>query len=74
MEQTEPPTVGLSKLFPDGNYPEGELQDYKDEYVHTVTLQPHSMSYLSSAPIAMRIGRRPRRSATTSAWRWRTPR
>ena len=30
-EQTEPPTVGLSKLFPDGNYPEGELQDYKAE-------------------------------------------
>ena len=32
-EQTEPPTIGLSKLFPDGKYPEGELQDYKDEYV-----------------------------------------
>lgn len=30
-EQSEPPRVGLSKLFPDGNYPEGELQDYKDE-------------------------------------------
>ena len=32
-EQTEPPAIGLSKLFPDGKYPEGELQDYKDEYV-----------------------------------------
>lgn len=32
LQQTEPPTIGLSKLFPDGNYPEGELQDYKDEY------------------------------------------
>lgn len=31
--QSEPPRVGLSKLFPDGNYPEGELQPYKDEYV-----------------------------------------
>ena len=30
-EQSEPPRVGLSKLFPQGNYPEGELQDYKDE-------------------------------------------
>lgn len=30
-QQSEPPRVGLSKLFPDGNYPEGELQEYKDE-------------------------------------------
>jgi methionyl aminopeptidase len=32
-KQTEPPTIGLSKLFPDGIYPEGELQEYKNEYV-----------------------------------------
>ncbi|KAI0931482.1 hypothetical protein AcW1_001124 [Taiwanofungus camphoratus] len=31
VEQTEPPRVGLSKLFPDGNYPEGELQEYKND-------------------------------------------
>ena len=31
VEQTEPPRIGLSKFFPNGNYPEGELQDYKDE-------------------------------------------
>jgi methionyl aminopeptidase len=31
--QSEPPRVGLSKLFPDGVYPEGEIQEYKDEYV-----------------------------------------
>jgi len=30
-EQSEPPRVGLSKLFPDGKYPEGELQEYKDD-------------------------------------------
>ncbi|KZT08649.1 peptidase M24A methionine aminopeptidase [Laetiporus sulphureus 93-53] len=30
-QQSEPPRVGLSKLFPDGNYPEGELQEYKDD-------------------------------------------
>ncbi|KAI0734377.1 peptidase M24A methionine aminopeptidase [Fomitopsis betulina] len=29
--QTEPPRVGLSKLFPDGKYPEGELQEYKND-------------------------------------------
>ena len=32
MEQSEPPRVGLSKLFPDGIYPEGEIQEYKNEY------------------------------------------
>lgn len=36
-EQTEPPTIGLSKFFPDGNYPEGELQEYKDESVSRQT-------------------------------------
>lgn len=29
--QSEPPRIGLTKLFPDGNYPEGELQEYKNE-------------------------------------------
>jgi methionyl aminopeptidase len=31
VTQTEPPTIPVSKFFPNGNYPEGELQDYKDE-------------------------------------------
>lgn len=30
--QTEPPTVPVSKLFPDGIYPEGEIQEYRDQY------------------------------------------
>ncbi|KAH9949402.1 methionine aminopeptidase 2-like protein [Amylocystis lapponica] len=30
-EQSEPPRVGLSKLFPDGHWPEGELQEYKHD-------------------------------------------
>lgn len=33
VTQSEPPRVGLSKLFPSGVYPEGEIQEYKDEYV-----------------------------------------
>ncbi|KAH9858343.1 peptidase M24A methionine aminopeptidase [Lenzites betulinus] len=37
LQQTEPPTIGLSKLFPDGNYPEGELQDYKDDNAYRTT-------------------------------------
>ena len=29
--QSDPPRVGLSKFFPSGNYPVGEIQEYKDE-------------------------------------------
>ncbi|GAV98773.1 peptidase methionine aminopeptidase [Lentinula edodes] len=30
-EQSDPPRIGLSKLFPTNVYPEGELQPYKDD-------------------------------------------
>ena len=30
--QTEPPSIPVRRFFPDGHYPEGELQDYRDEY------------------------------------------
>ena len=33
LEQTDPPRIGISKFFPDGIYPEGEIQPYKDEWV-----------------------------------------
>ncbi|KAL1740798.1 methionine aminopeptidase 2-like protein [Schizophyllum fasciatum] len=36
-EQSEPPRVGLSKLFPSGIYPEGELQPYKDDNAYRTT-------------------------------------
>lgn len=29
--QSDPPRVGLSKIFPNGLYPEGEIQEYKNE-------------------------------------------
>ncbi|KAF6766737.1 peptidase M24A methionine aminopeptidase [Ephemerocybe angulata] len=29
--QSDPPRVGLSKIFPSGNYPVGEIQEYKDD-------------------------------------------
>ncbi|KIM47495.1 hypothetical protein M413DRAFT_439161 [Hebeloma cylindrosporum] len=37
LEQSEPPRVGLSKLFPDGIYKEGELQPYKDDNAYRIT-------------------------------------
>ncbi|KAI0673678.1 peptidase M24A methionine aminopeptidase [Trametes maxima] len=36
-EQTEPPTIGLSKLFPSGIFPEGELQEYKNDNAYRTT-------------------------------------
>jgi hypothetical protein len=38
LEQTDPPRLGLSKFFPDGIYPEGEIQPYKDEYVCNLSM------------------------------------
>ncbi|KAL0581086.1 Methionine aminopeptidase 2 [Marasmius crinis-equi] len=31
IEQSDPPRIGLSKLFPSGVYPQGEIQEYKDD-------------------------------------------
>lgn len=31
-EQSDPPRVGLSKFFPNGQYPVGEICEYKNEY------------------------------------------
>lgn len=31
VEQSDPPRVGLSKIFTDGAYPEGEVQPYKND-------------------------------------------
>lgn len=31
-KQTEPPSIPVRRFFLDGHYPEGELQDYRDEY------------------------------------------
>lgn len=30
LRQTEPPTIGLTRLFPSGVYPEGEIQQYDE--------------------------------------------
>lgn len=35
--QSEPPRVGITKLFPSGTYPEGELQNYKDDNLARTT-------------------------------------
>jgi methionyl aminopeptidase len=32
MQQTEPPTVPVSKIYVNQVFPEGEIQQYKDEY------------------------------------------
>lgn len=42
--------MGLSKLFPSGIYPEGELQPYKDEYaIFLVCSKSYILTVLSNA-------------------------
>ena len=31
MQQTEPPTIGMTKLYPGGNFPVGEVSEYTGE-------------------------------------------
>lgn len=38
--QSDPPRVGLSKFFTNGVYPEGEIQEYKNESVPSLTRLP----------------------------------
>ncbi|TIA99750.1 hypothetical protein E3P96_02828 [Wallemia ichthyophaga] len=35
--QSEPPRVGITKLFPNGSYPEGEIQEYSGENSYRTT-------------------------------------
>lgn len=37
-QQSEPPRVGLTKIFTKGIYPEGEICEYKDECVFSLRL------------------------------------
>ncbi|KAI9570346.1 peptidase M24, structural domain-containing protein [Boletus coccyginus] len=37
IQQTDPPRTGLSKIFANGIYPEGEIQPYKDDNAWRVT-------------------------------------
>ncbi|KAJ9564853.1 hypothetical protein OSB04_000819, partial [Centaurea solstitialis] len=36
-EQTDPPTIPVAELFPQGNFPEGEIQEYKDDNLWRTT-------------------------------------
>ena len=31
LQQTDPPSIPVDELFPSGDFPEGEIQEYKDE-------------------------------------------
>jgi hypothetical protein len=36
-EQTDPPSIPVIDLFPSGEFPEGEIQQYKDEWVYVIS-------------------------------------
>lgn len=37
LEQTDPPTIPIKDLFPSGDFPEGEIQQYKDDNLWRTT-------------------------------------
>eukprot|EP00976_Prorocentrum_cordatum_P094954 1189992-Prorocentrum_minimum.AAC.1 len=37
LKQTDPPTIPISKFFPSGKYPEGEIQQYNDDNLWRTT-------------------------------------
>ncbi|EXX50736.1 Map2p [Rhizophagus irregularis DAOM 197198w] len=37
ITQTEPPSIPVSRFFPDGNYPEGEICEYKNDNLKRIT-------------------------------------
>ncbi|KAJ3179833.1 Methionine aminopeptidase 2B [Geranomyces variabilis] len=37
LKQTSPPTIPVSKLFPNGSYPEGQLEEYRDDNAYRTT-------------------------------------
>ena len=37
-QQTDPPSIPVVDLFPSGEFPEGEIQQYKDEWVFVIFL------------------------------------
>ncbi|KAJ3048996.1 Methionine aminopeptidase 2 [Rhizophlyctis rosea] len=42
--QTSPPTIPVSRFFPNNIYPEGELCDYKDDNTYRTTSEEHRYS------------------------------
>ncbi|XP_044345863.1 methionine aminopeptidase 2B-like [Triticum aestivum] len=37
LQQTDPPSVPVDELFPSGDFPEGEIQQYKDDNLYRTT-------------------------------------
>eukprot|EP00850_Spirogloea_muscicola_P008231 SM000043S15859 [mRNA] locus=s43:493220:496498:- [translate_table: standard] len=50
-QQTDPPSVPISQLFPDGVYPPGEEQDYKDDNLWRLTSEEMRERERLSAPL-----------------------
>src|SRR5580692_11703612 len=70
VEQGDPPRTGLSKVYQDGKYPVGEIQEYKNEWVTHEYVQ-HG---LKLSPVLVMCGvPRQRRSAILRNWPWRIP-
>jgi len=49
VSQTDPPSIPIDELFPSSDFPEGEIQQYKDEWVYLLTFNSFIMlgAYIS---------------------------
>ncbi|KAJ4904529.1 Methionine aminopeptidase 2B [Raphanus sativus] len=45
-QQTDPPTIPVVKLFPSGEFPEGEIQQYKDDLWRTTSEEKRELERL----------------------------
>lgn len=51
LTQTDPPTVPICDLFPEGNFPEGEMQDYPETYVFSSHDNTFCLELLQDVPV-----------------------
>jgi hypothetical protein len=73
-EQGDPPRIGLSKFYPDGIYPEGEIQLYKDECVGRPVIFLIGLQDTNLSETAIPGASRQKKNDTMNAWQMRIPR
>lgn len=53
-QQTDPPSIPVAQLFPQGIFPEGERQSYNNEYV-SLPIEVHDKNAVMSPVVFIRV-------------------
>lgn len=64
--QTEPPSVLISQLFPNNNYPKGEEVEYKDDNRHRTTNEENAIYITSTTTFSLITVKQLRRIARSA--------